>query len=59
VAYGHIVAVDVNGKVLTDLQDPEGTYPLNTSAIETEDCLYIGSLVAPTVARIPKSKAGL
>lgn len=59
VAYGHIIAIDGEGKVLEDLQDPEGRYPLNTSVTETKNYLYIGSLVTPVLGRLPKEKAGL
>ena len=59
VPYGHIIAIDGGGKVLVDLQDPEGTYPINTSVTETKDYLYIGSLVAPVLARLNKAKIGL
>jgi sugar lactone lactonase YvrE len=59
IAYGHIIAIDGNGQVLEDLQDPNTTYPQNTSVRETKDFLYIGSLVAPALARLPKAKAGL
>ena len=59
VSYGHIIAIDGGGKVLVDLQDPEGTYPINTSVIETRDYLYIGSLVAPVLGRFKKEKIGL
>ena len=59
VPYGHIIAIDGGGKVLVDLQDPEGTYPINTSVIETRDYLYIGSLVAPVLGRFKKEKIGL
>ena len=59
VPYGHIIAIDGNGKVLQDLQEPKGTYPINTSVTETKDYLYIGSLVAPVLARLPKAKADL
>lgn len=58
-AYGHIIAIDGSGKVIQDLQDPHTKYPQNTSVRETTDYLYIGSLVAPALARLPKSKAGL
>ena len=54
IAYGHIISVDSNGKVVEDLQDPNGGYPINTSVTETEDYLYIGSLVAPVLGRLPK-----
>jgi sugar lactone lactonase YvrE len=58
-AYGHIIAIDGNGKVLKDLQDPETGYPQNTSVTETKEFLYIGSLITPVVARLAKSKVGL
>ena len=51
--YGHVVAIDANGAVLVNLQDPDGGYPINTTAVETGDYLYIGSLVAPEIARLP------
>ena len=59
VPYGHIMAIDEQGNVLSDLQDPDGEYPLNTSVTETKDYLYIGSLVAPVMARLNKTKIGL
>ncbi|MGB9617327.1 MAG: SMP-30/gluconolactonase/LRE family protein [Desulfomonilaceae bacterium] len=58
-AYGHIIAIDGNGKVLQDLQDPHTAYPQNTSVRESNEYLYIGSLVAPALARLPKAKAGI
>ncbi|MGD8227246.1 MAG: SMP-30/gluconolactonase/LRE family protein [Desulfobacteraceae bacterium] len=59
VPYGHVIAIDGNGKVLVDLQDPDGTYPFNTSVTETEEYLYIGSLITPVLGRLSKAKAGL
>ena len=59
VAYGHIIAIDDDGKVVVDLQDPDGSYPINTSVTETKEYLYIGSLVAPVLGRIEKEKIGL
>lgn len=59
VDYGHIIAVNAEGKVVANLQDPEGNYPQNTSVTETTDYLYIGSLVTPVLARLPKASAGL
>jgi sugar lactone lactonase YvrE len=56
VAYGHIIAIDGNGKVLVNLQDPSGKYPINTSVTETKDYLYIGSLVTQVVGRLSKRK---
>lgn len=59
VAYGHIVAVDGEGRVVADLQDPQGAYPINTGVTETDDHLYIGSLVTPVLGRMDKQAAGL
>ncbi len=59
VPYGHIMAIDDSGNVVADLQDPDGEYPINTSVTETKNHLYIGSLVAPVMARLDKTKAGL
>jgi sugar lactone lactonase YvrE len=59
VPYGHIIAIDGNGKVLEDLQDSAGGYPINTSVIESDNYLYIGSLVAPGIGRLPKATANL
>ncbi len=59
VHYGHIIAVDRDGNVLEDLQDPSGAYPMNTAVLETPEHLYIGSLIAPVLARLPKAAAGL
>jgi sugar lactone lactonase YvrE len=57
--YGHIIALDASGKVVASLQDPAGEYPLNTSVLETPDYLYLGSLVAPSLARLARQQAGL
>jgi len=58
-SYGHILAIDGNGKILMDLQDPQTTYPQNTAVTETKDFLYIGSLTAPVLGRVPKAQIGL
>lgn len=52
VSYGHIIAFTDYGVVVADLQDPKGQYPMLTSVTETEDYLYLGSLVAPAVGRL-------
>jgi sugar lactone lactonase YvrE len=57
--YGHLIAVTADGKVVADLQDPAGAFPANTTLLETEDFLFVGSLVAPGIGRLPKSAAGL
>ncbi|ACL06003.1 Strictosidine synthase [Desulfatibacillum aliphaticivorans] len=52
--YGHIFAVNDQGKVLVDLQDPAGIFPANTSALETPTHILLGSLEAPHMARLDK-----
>lgn len=52
--YGHVISIDGNGRVVKNLQDTSGGYPLNTTVIETEDYLYIGSLIAPSIGRLSK-----
>jgi len=52
VNYGFIFAVDMNGKVLVQYQDPSGSYPLTSGATEPGDgWLYIGSLGAIELGR--------
>jgi len=57
--YSHIIAIDKNGKVVANLQDPGAACPLNTGVTETKDYIYIGSLITDFIARLPKSEAGL
>lgn len=47
--YGHVFAIDEDGRVVEDLQDPSGAYPETTGATETADRLYIHSLHAPAI----------
>ncbi len=50
--YGVIIAIDVNGKVIAQYQDPSGAYPLTTGATELGDgWLYITSLGAKELGR--------
>jgi len=44
--YGHVFAFDEDGRIVEDLQDPDGAYPQTTGATETADRLYIHSLSA-------------
>jgi sugar lactone lactonase YvrE len=57
--YGHIIAVNKNGKVVADLQDPNAACPVNTGVTETSQYLYIGSLVTDFIARLPKDNLNL
>jgi len=50
--YGFVIAIDMNGKVLAQYQDPAGGYPLTTGATELGDgWLYISSLAARSLGR--------
>lgn len=51
--YGHVFAIDENGNVTRDLQDPDGAYPGTTGATETADRLYIHSLQASAIGWVP------
>lgn len=57
--YGHVIAIDAEGNVVANLQDPNGAYPLITAVTETDEHLYLGSLVAPHLARVRKADVGL
>jgi sugar lactone lactonase YvrE len=50
--YGHVVAIDGDGRVLASLQDPAGRFSLTTHAKETEEWLYVGSLEAGAMGRM-------
>lgn len=54
VGYGHIIAIDAEGRVLDDRQDPSGGYPKMTDVLETVDHLYIGSLAGGVLARVKR-----
>lgn len=53
--YGHVLAISGEGEVLANLQDPDAAYPLTTGVYETDDFLYVSSLIAPHLARVDKS----
>jgi sugar lactone lactonase YvrE len=53
-SYGHVFAIDEDGHVTEDLQDPSGAYPEATSATETADRLYIHSLHAHSLGWLPR-----
>jgi len=58
-SYGHVVAFDATGKVVASLQDPSGAYRKISSALETANHLYIGSLEMPELGRLARERAGL
>ena len=53
-SYGHVFAIDEDGRVTADLQDPSGAYPETTGATETADRLYIHSLHAHRIGWLPR-----
>src|SRR5262245_24448410 len=53
-SYGHVFAIDEDGRVTADLQDPSGAYPETTGATETADRLYIHSLHARGIGWLPR-----
>jgi len=59
VPYGHIIAINENGEVVADLQDPAAACPINTGVTETQQYLYIGSLATDFIARLPKDNLKL
>jgi sugar lactone lactonase YvrE len=58
-AYGHVIAMDENGKVVADLQDPSGSYPETTGVLETDAKLYIQSLHAHALGWVEKGTLDL
>jgi sugar lactone lactonase YvrE len=54
--YGHVFAIDEDGRVVEDLQDPSGAYPGTTGATETADRLYVHSLHAPVIGWVPRAQ---
>lgn len=52
--YGHVFAIDEDGRVTADLQDPTGAYPETTGVTETADRLYIHSLHAHGIGWLPR-----
>jgi len=53
-SYGHVFAIDEEGRVVDDLQDPSARYPETTGATETADRLYIHSLHSKAIGWIPR-----
>lgn len=52
--YGMVLAIDENGKVLQNLQAPNGEVYATTGAWETDDYLFVSSLTMPTLPRYSK-----
>lgn len=58
-AYGHVIAFDDEGKVLADLQDPDGGYPETTAVTEAGGRLFVQSLHAHGIGWMDRKQAGL
>lgn len=54
--HGHVIAFDDTGKILIDLQAPAGPTAYTTGALETDSHLYISSLRADHLARLPRAE---
>lgn len=52
-AYGHVLAIDEQGHVLLDLQDPSGQLPETSGATEHDGVLYVQSLHADALGVLP------
>ena len=53
-AYGHVIAFTEDGRIVADLQDPNGAYPETTAVTETPERLYIQSLHAKGLGWMPR-----
>jgi sugar lactone lactonase YvrE len=51
-AYGIVIQIDEDGRILQTLQDPSGAYPVTTGAVEGQDWLYITSLSSRDLGRV-------
>jgi len=58
--YGMVLALDDSGRILTSLQDTDGSRLHYITSVEPHgDRLYFGSLYANTIGWLPMEKAGL
>ena len=58
-AYGHVIAFDEDGRIVADLQDPEGRIAETSGVTEHEGRLYVHSLHAGAFGVIDATAAGL
>lgn len=54
--YTHIIAIDGNGNILSNLQNTAGVMPVNSSVLETNCCLLLGSLTTNYVGIVDKER---
>jgi len=57
--YGMVIAIDAQGKVLANLQSPNGRVFTTTGAVESNEFLFVTSLTAPFLAKYNKSDLGI
>jgi len=53
--YSHIIAINGNGEILMNLQDPAAKYPSLTGVFETADTLYLTTLFGNKLPLLDKS----
>jgi sugar lactone lactonase YvrE len=58
-AYGHVIAFTEDGRILADLQDPEGRIPETSGVTEHDGNLYVQSLHGEALGVLPDAAAGL
>jgi len=51
----HVIAIDIKGEVLMDLQDPDARYPMLTGALELPQRIYFGALTGARLPYVDKS----
>ena len=52
--YAHIVAFDDNGNIVKNLQDELGRFAFTTGVLETDEYLYLSSLMEQQIGRVRK-----
>jgi sugar lactone lactonase YvrE len=53
--YSHVIAINGNGEILMNLQDPAAKYPSLTGVFETADTLYLTTLFGNKLPLLDKS----
>ena len=56
---GFVLGLDVDGRVIYNLQDPSGSYVQISSVEEHDGMLYLGSLVEDAIGRLPVPQTNL
>lgn len=51
--YGFVLGLDMEGRVVHNLQDPSASYAQIASVQEHEGMLYLGSIVEHEIGRLP------